>query len=490
MRKAITSVIAFSLGILAFPGFAGAADSVYWSNYFGPARISYAALDGSGGGSLPLPGLSALSAAGIALDPAADRVYWTSPENDAIYYAALDGSGGGKLNTAGAPIDSPSGIAIDKATGRIYWSNQTSISFASLDGAGGGKLPTPGATPKGAYGLALDSERRMIFWANFDPGPEHFSYAKLDGTGAGDVFPAGVNEGGNMTGIAIDPTSSRLFWGNLSSGIFSSGLDGSGAAALNTTGALATTIRLLAIDPGSGRVFWVNEKPVPNISFAALNGSGGGNLPVSGATLQSPSGIAILRSPHLLAGPVVGGVGSGKAPLTCSPGVWSGDLPAAQLYRAVRSVAYQWQKDGADIPGATAETLRPSRPGSYSCRVTASNHAGSTASTSNAIRVKRGLVRGSKVAKVKRGRALLRLRCGGNPCEGVVKLSAHLGTRRVQLGQARFTIPPGKSKVIGARLTGRGKRLLAADRDGRYWVKLTGTGVRQRRLTLQLVSAP
>ncbi len=387
-------------------------------------------------------------------------------------------------------IDSPSGVAIDKATGRIYWSNQASISFANLDGSGGGNLPTPGATPKGPYGLAIDPDRRMIFWANFDLGPEHFSYAKLDGTGAGDVFPAGVNEGGNMTGIAIDPTSSRVFWGNLSSGIFSSGLDGSGAAALNTAGALAKTVRFLAIDTGSGRVLWVNESPVPNISFAALDGSGGGNLPVTGATLQSPSGIAILRSPNVLAGPVVGGVGLGKSPLTCSPGVWSGDLPAAQLYRAVRSFAYQWQKNGADVSGATAVTLRPTKPGSYTCRVTASNHAGSTALTSNAVRVKRGLVHGPKVAKVKRGRVLLRLRCRSDLCDGVVRLSARQKTRRVEIGQARFSIPPGRSKVIGVRLTRRGKRLLTEDRDGRLRVRLAGTGVKRTRLTLKIVSAP
>lgn len=486
--RKFASAIALFLGLLAFPAFAGAADSVYWTNYFGAARISYAALDGSGGGNLPLPGLSALSAAGIALDPAANRVYWTSPENDAIYYAALDGSGGAKLNITGVTVDSPSGIAIDKATGRIYWSSQNSISFANLVGGGGGKLPTPGAIPKGPYGLAIDSERRMIFWANFEIGPEHFSYAKLDGTGAGDVFPAGVNEGGNMTGIAIDPASSRVFWGNLSSGIFSSGLDGSGAAPLNTAGALATTVRHLAIDTGSGRVFWVNEKPVPNISFAALNGSGGGNLPVTGATLESPSGIAILRSPHLLAAPVAGRVGSASSPLSCSPGAWAGDLPSAQLYRAVRSIAYQWQRDGADVPGATAEILRPAKPGSYACRVTASNHAGSTVSASNAVRVKRGLVRGPKVAKVKRGRALLRLRCGGDPCDGAVKLSARLENRRVQVGQARFSIPPGRSKVIRVRLNRKGKRLLAEDRDGRFRVRLAGSGVKGMRLTLKRVS--
>jgi PKD domain len=56
----------------------------------------------------------------------------------------------------------------------------------------------------------------------------------------------------------------------------------------------------------------------------------------------------------------------------------------ASLYRAPQSFAYQWALNGADIPGASSGTYIPSSPGSYTCRVTATNQAGSSSQTSSA----------------------------------------------------------------------------------------------------------
>src|SRR5438067_731667 len=82
---------------------------------------------------------------------AADRVYWggygaSTPrcvsDND-------DAGGGGALNTGAAIVNEPGGMAIDPAASRIYWANVggTSISFANLNNTGGGgTLNTNGAT--------------------------------------------------------------------------------------------------------------------------------------------------------------------------------------------------------------------------------------------------------------------------------------------------------------------------------------------------------
>ena len=61
-----------------------------------------------------------------------------------------DGTGGGDLFTGVATVNNPQGVAVDPAAGRIYWANVggNKISFANLNGSGGGDLITAGATPK------------------------------------------------------------------------------------------------------------------------------------------------------------------------------------------------------------------------------------------------------------------------------------------------------------------------------------------------------
>ena len=56
---------------------------------------------------------------------AADRVYWGGygASTPRISFANLDGSGGGDLNSGLATVDEPFGIAIDLARGRILWAN-------------------------------------------------------------------------------------------------------------------------------------------------------------------------------------------------------------------------------------------------------------------------------------------------------------------------------------------------------------------------------
>src|SRR3954471_10178866 len=96
---------------------------------------------------LIVAGLVALMAAPAAFG--ADRIYWGNGGNDTISYANLDGTGGGgQLDLTGATPAGPRGVAIDAAAGRIYWANQNNatISYANLDGTGhGGELNTTGA---------------------------------------------------------------------------------------------------------------------------------------------------------------------------------------------------------------------------------------------------------------------------------------------------------------------------------------------------------
>jgi hypothetical protein len=65
-----------------------------------------------------------------------------------------------------------------------------------------------------------------------------------------------------------------------------------------------------------------------------------------------------------------------------------------------------------------------------------------------------------------KGVARIRMRCGGAACRGTLALFAPRGTRiltarkPVKLGQARFSIPRGKTKTVPVRLSARAMRTL------------------------------
>ena len=277
---------------------------------------------------------------GLALDPAAGKIYWANFGTHEISWAYLNGRGGGEVFTGTATVLGPSGVALDLAGGKIYWANYVDatntpfrISDANLDGSGGADLNTTGATVEGPRGVALDPAARRIYWANAN-GP--ISYANLDGSGGGDlpIAPALTTD---PIGIAIDPTANRVYWTDYLGGTISfARLDGSDAATLNTSVAV------------------------------------------------SPAFPVLLRGPASAATPAITGGSAPGAMLSCSSGKWAPDLEGSFLYRAPRSFAYQWIRDGIEIDGATSNMYAATQDGDYRCRVTASNAAGSVTQISAA----------------------------------------------------------------------------------------------------------
>ncbi len=377
-------LLAAGLLILASAPAALGADRVYWGN--GNDTISYANLDGSGGGGqLDLSGATPSGPRGVAIDPAAGRIYWANQGNDTISYANLDGSGGGdQLNISGATATKPHGLAIDPAAGRIYWANDDdTIAYANLDGSGGGPLDISGATPDEPYGLAIDPAAGRIYWANRVTNT--ISYANLDGSGGGDELNISGATANKPHGVVIDRAGGRIYWTNLANTISFANLDGSGGGGLlNLSGATQSGGIGMAIDPAEGRIYWGNLG-FDSISYVNLDGSGGGGLlNISGATPSDPRFVALLRAPSGAGAPAISAGDQLEGGLSCTRGEWAPNLLGAFLYRAPRSFAYQWLLDGADVPGANKATFTPVESGSYACRVTASNHAGSGSQTSAA----------------------------------------------------------------------------------------------------------
>jgi DNA-binding beta-propeller fold protein YncE len=323
----------------------------------------------------------------VAFDPATGRIYWANDGGNKISFANLNGSGGGDLTTTGATMNQPIGVAIDPAAGRIYWGNTggvTKVSYANLDGTGGGDVATGVATVNQPAGVAVDPAAGRIYWANV--AGNKISFAYLNGSGGGDLF-TGVATVSAPVGVAVDTAAGRIYWANQGGNKISfANLNGSGGGDLATTGATVNTPTGVAIDPAAGRIYWGNFLS-SSISYANLDGSGGADLPTAGATSNHSVFPVLLQAPRGAGVPVISGGTVVGATLSCTQGSWAPGLVASFDYRAPQSFAYGWSNSGTPIVGATSSSITASSPGSYSCQVTASNQTGATAQSSAAFTV-------------------------------------------------------------------------------------------------------
>lgn len=162
---------------------------VYWANNEGDGSIGYAAAAGGAGGSLNTAGASIESPDKLALDTEHGRVYWIGDR--VISYANLDGTGGGDLAvpTVEEEPEDWSGINFDPATDRLYIlgspkAGGEGIYWVSTIGLGGGMIELEEPTYHGAYGLAFDPVKGRFYWGNYLAGGERekaFGTTTLDG---------------------------------------------------------------------------------------------------------------------------------------------------------------------------------------------------------------------------------------------------------------------------------------------------------------------
>ena len=486
-RRALACVCgAVALLALLVPG-AEAANRIYWSSFDG-GKISYWNLDNSGGANIDTTGATVDGPMGMALDPAIGRVYWANWGGEGpgqsgiglgktISYANLGGGGGGTLPIAPAYVNGPHGLAIDPIHQKIYWPNfgDNTIGYANLDGTGAGHLNTSGTSINGPRGVTIDLAANRIYWANYGTGfGTSISYADLSGAGGGDLVTTGATVEG-PEGIALDPIAGKFYWGNYGPNPAQSGtgdtiayanLDGTGGAHdLATGGASKVRVHGVALDPAAGRIYWPNYGN-NTLSSAALDGSGGANIPVNPAqaTVNGPVLPTLLYVPLGTGLPGISGNAAAGSGLSCSEGGWAPDLVTALLYRAPRSFAYQWSRDGQPIGGATSSTYTPEFRGSYRCTVTAHNAAGNASQTSEALPVSGPPFKIGKLKLNKRkgtGKLSVKL-----PGPGKVAVSAGGKLKAV----TKRAVGPG-SVALKLKPAGKAKRKLA--RKGRVKLNLT-----------------
>ena len=360
---------------LLLPASASAADSIYWASESGFVGVGN--LDGSGTAATLFS--SEGGPCGVAIDPAADKIYWTNFSSGTIRVANLDGTGTASTLTNASSEGNPCGVAVDPAANKIYWANYSSgtIRVGNLDGSG--TAATLFGSEGGPSGVAIDPAANKIYWTNQTSGTVRV--ANLDGSGTAATL---FGSESNPIGLAIDPAANKIYWANLSSGaIRVANLDGSGTAS-DLFGGEASPAGV-AIDPAANKIYWGNFGSGA-IRVANLDGTGTASDLFTGQGLANFP--ALLRAPTGTGPPTISGEPRVGEELSCSQGNWAPDLLGAFLFRAPRSsFEYQWLMDGGEIGGETAPTFTPTEPGTYACRVTASNQAGSSSQTSADVTV-------------------------------------------------------------------------------------------------------
>jgi DNA-binding beta-propeller fold protein YncE len=389
------AALAAVLVTLAGSSGAAAADSIYWSTGTS-AEIRMGNLDGFGA---PQTLFAGTGLRGVAIDAATGKIYWPDQGDETIRVGNLDGTGSAQTLFTEPPGSSPSGVAIDPAAGRIYWADASTqtIRVGNLDGSG---TPQTLFTESGGNpaGVAIDPAGGRIYWANAVGG--ELRVANLDGSGTAQTLftDAAPN------GVAIDPAGGRIYWASQDGPIRVANLDGTGTpqTLFDESGAQPIGV---AIDPVADRIYWANFA-ADTIRAGNLDGSGAAQTLFPEPPVSGPNFVALLRSPAALAAPQISGGGALGEELSCSDGQWAPDLLGAFLFRAPASFAYQWARDGSDVPGATGPTFTPTAGGSYSCRVTATNQAGSATQTSEPVGVSELELAAGK-RKVRRGKRVM-----------------------------------------------------------------------------------
>jgi hypothetical protein len=224
-----------------------------------------------------------------------------------------------------------------------------------------------------------------VYWSGY--GNDKISFANLDGSGGGGDLNTGTATLSEPLGVAIDIAAGRIFWANYSSAKISfANLDGSGGGDLDTTGTTVNGPDGVAVDHAAGRVYWANYGGT-KIAYANLdNTGGGGEIDTTGATVSGPAYPVLLRAPSGAGAPSISGGSTPGSLLTCSQGTWTDPL-SAFVFQSPAAFAYQWSMNGADVAGANTSSYTAGSDGSYSCRVTASNQAGSATQTSGPFAV-------------------------------------------------------------------------------------------------------
>ena len=232
-------------------------------------------------------------------------------------------------------------------------------------------------------------------------------------------------------GVAIDDATGRIYWADQgASKISFANLNGIGGGDVNTGQRTVATPSGVAIDPAAGKIYWSNQGAGAGLVRLPQR-KRWGNLNTAGDASGNANSAALLEVPNAAGIPTVTGGSFAPAMLSCSQGAWANDILESLLYQ--RTAEFLFQLDQEWLPDRWRQP-RPRSPrprrGTYACQVTAKNFAGSTTQTSAGVNVAPTPPPASisVEASVSGAIATLKLTCNGvsiQSCAGSVTLTAH-----------------------------------------------------------------
>lgn len=152
-------------------------------------------------------GLSVLH--GVAENSTTGQLYFTSSNltaNSSVYRCEADGSGLTTLLAFGASRNLR-GIAVDPAAGKMFYTDldNSKVFSANTNGTGVVQIANlaGGAAP---WGIAVDPAAQQVYWAEFGAG--RIVRASYTGASATALYTGLANP----TYLALDPAGARIFW--------------------------------------------------------------------------------------------------------------------------------------------------------------------------------------------------------------------------------------------------------------------------------------
>jgi hypothetical protein len=220
--------------------------------------------------------------------------------------------------------------------------------------------------------------------------------------------------------------------------------------------------------------------PAPGSAFDHWTGggcTGSGACTTTMSTSRTAKAVFTAVGQRTLA---VSRAGTGKGTVTSSPA----GIDCGQACEAGFGVGTKVTLVATAAAGSRFAGFSGSCTGTGSCRVTMDEAREVTATFE---KVPNGAARAAARAKVKAGKALLRISCAGEgACKGKLKLLARVGSggKRVTIGTASFSVAPEASRTLRIGLTRKAKQTLGRSKTG-LLAKVSGTGVEWRQVRLK-----
>lgn len=262
-----------------------AAGKIYWVDWLAQ-KVQRANLDGSA--LEDLVDTAPMRPRFLTLNKTAGMIYWTGRGNGRVWQAPMAGGEAGLLTPGES--DKTGGIAYDPLTDMVFWTDTAGflVTRARSDGTAVTDVLYPRV--RDARGLFVEEEMGKLVW--FDLGTQTIKRANLDG-GAAETILAG--DFGEATSIAWDPLRRSFCWADpIQRHIACAGWNGESRRTILSEADGLRRPNVLAIDARAGHVYWTDWGTAA-LHRANLDGSEMVDIIPGG--LHEPSGLALNLEP-------------------------------------------------------------------------------------------------------------------------------------------------------------------------------------------------